>query len=77
MYYFELLRASEGTLSIRSYEDASCFYKSSFIRELFLLLTLAMLFKYPCSYAACIVKTHQPDLGSRGGLWPVFLVGNP
>jgi hypothetical protein len=24
-----------------------------------------------------VVRTHQPALGPRGGLWPVLLVGDP
>jgi hypothetical protein len=29
------------------------------------------------SAAFAVVSTHQLALGPRGGLWPVFLVGNP
>jgi hypothetical protein len=29
----------------------------------------------PAAFA--VVCTHQSALGSRGGLWPVLLVGNP
>jgi hypothetical protein len=27
--------------------------------------------------ALAVVSTHQPALGPRGGLWPVFLMRNP
>jgi hypothetical protein len=27
--------------------------------------------------AFVVVSTHQPALGPRGGLWPVFLMCNP